>query len=140
MDSRVPTDYDTPLGRVQPKELAPSPLIEPKPYDPDKKYPPGQKPKSRTQLEQLFEDLGPQYDSTTGLKNRAETKPYKKPKENLKETYNEKNKVTWNYIVPVVLCKHLVNARPGLLAPTKIRKTIGGVLHHCAADAWGSNG
>ena len=47
-----------------------------------------------------------------------------------------KNKLAWDYIVPVVLCKHLVNAKPGALAPTKIRKTIGGVLHHCAADAW----
>ena len=45
-------------------------------------------------------------------------------------------KLAWDYIVPVVLCKHLVNARPGRLAPTKIRKTIGGTLHHCAADAW----
>ena len=47
-----------------------------------------------------------------------------------------KNKLAWDYIVPVVLCKHLKNARPGQLAPTKIRKTIGGVLHHCAADAY----
>lgn len=45
-------------------------------------------------------------------------------------------KLAWDYIVPVELCKHLKDAKPGALAPTKIRKTIGGVLHHCAADAW----
>ena len=46
------------------------------------------------------------------------------------------NKLAWDYIVPVVLCKHLKNARPGQLAPGKLRKTIGGTLHQCAADAW----
>ena len=66
MDSRVPTDYDTPLGKGKPKDLAPSPLIEPKPYDPDKKYPPGQKPKWKTQLDQVLKDLPPAYDTPTG--------------------------------------------------------------------------
>ena len=47
-----------------------------------------------------------------------------------------KDKLAWDYIVPVVLCKHLKNARPGQLAPGKLRKTIGGTLHQCAADAW----
>ena len=39
-------------------------------------------------------------------------------------------------VVPVKLCDHLKNAVPGKLSPDKLRKTIGGTLHHCAADAW----
>ena len=39
-------------------------------------------------------------------------------------------------VVPVKLCDHLKNAVPGKLSPDKLRKTVGGTLHHCAADAW----
>ena len=39
-------------------------------------------------------------------------------------------------VVPVKLCVHLKGAVPGKLSPDKLRKTIGGTLHHCAADAW----
>jgi hypothetical protein len=39
-------------------------------------------------------------------------------------------------IVQVTLCSHLKNAKPGQLAEAKLRKTIGGTLHQCAADAW----
>ena len=39
-------------------------------------------------------------------------------------------------VVPVKLCSHLKGAVPGKLAADKLRKTIGGTLHHCAADAW----
>ena len=39
-------------------------------------------------------------------------------------------------VVPVKLCGHLKGAVPGKLAAEKLRQTIGGTLHHCAADAW----
>ena len=37
-------------------------------------------------------------------------------------------------VVPVKLCAHLKGAVPGKLSPDKLRKTVGGTLHHCAAD------
>ena len=39
-------------------------------------------------------------------------------------------------VVPVKLCSHLKGAVPGRLAADKLRQTVGGTLHHCAADAW----
>ena len=39
-------------------------------------------------------------------------------------------------VVPVKLCGHLKDVVPGKLAADKLRPTIGGTLHHCAADAW----
>jgi hypothetical protein len=84
IDSRVPKDYDTPLGKGKPKKLAPSPLVEPKLFDPDKKYPPGQKPKSATTTEQMLKALGPLYDTPTGSKNKAQAKPFTRPKGKIK--------------------------------------------------------
>jgi len=83
MDARVPKDYDTPFGKKT-LELAPSPLVEPKLFDPDKKYPPGQKPKSATTTEQMLKALGPLYDTPTGSKNKAQAKPYKEPSRKIK--------------------------------------------------------
>jgi len=40
-------------------------------------------------------------------------------------------------IIPVVLCSHLKNAKPGCLPPKLLRAIEGkGRLHHCAADAY----
>lgn len=39
-------------------------------------------------------------------------------------------------VVPVKLCDHLKGAIPGKLTADKLRPTLGGTLHHCAADAW----
>ena len=40
-------------------------------------------------------------------------------------------------IIPVKLCSHLKNAKPGELPPKLLRKIEGkGMLHHCAADAY----
>jgi LAS superfamily LD-carboxypeptidase LdcB len=40
-------------------------------------------------------------------------------------------------IIPVQLCSHLKNAKPGALAPKLLRAVEGkGRLHHCAADAY----
>ena len=40
-------------------------------------------------------------------------------------------------IIPVKLCSHLKNAKPGALGPKLLRPIEGkGVLHHCAADAY----
>ena len=39
-------------------------------------------------------------------------------------------------VVPVKLCDHLKTAVPGKLSADQLRKTVGGTLHHCAADAW----
>lgn len=83
-DARVPKDYDTPLGRGKPKELAPSPLIEPKLFDPDKKYPPGQKPSSETRTGEILKALKPLYDTPTGSKNKAQAKPNIRPKAKIK--------------------------------------------------------
>ncbi len=83
MDRRVPKDYDTPLVKKT-LELAPGPLVEPKLFDPDKKYPPGQKPKSATTTEQMLKALGPLYDTPTGSKNKAQAKPFTRPKGKIK--------------------------------------------------------
>ena len=47
-----------------------------------------------------------------------------------------KSKTVAYPVVPVKLCDHLKDAVPGKLAADKLRKTVGGTLHHCAADAW----
>jgi hypothetical protein len=73
IDKIVPKDYDTPLGKG--KKLAPSPLFEPDKFDPDKKYPPGQKPFSETVLGEMLKAVGPAYDTPTGSKNKAQAKP-----------------------------------------------------------------
>ena len=40
-------------------------------------------------------------------------------------------------IIPVKLCSHLKNAKPGALGPKLLRPIEGkGILHHCAADAY----
>lgn len=40
-------------------------------------------------------------------------------------------------IIPVKLCSHLKNAKPGALGPKLLRAIEGkGILHHCAADAY----
>ena len=83
-DARVTKDYDTPLGRGKPKELAPSPLIEPKLFDPDKKYPPGQKPSSETRTGEILKGLKPLYDTPTGSKNKEQAKPNTRPKSKIK--------------------------------------------------------
>lgn len=39
-------------------------------------------------------------------------------------------------VVPVKLCSHLKGVTPGKLTANLLRKTVGGTLHQCAADAW----
>jgi len=84
-DALVPKDYDTPLRTGKPKEdIVPGPLIEPKLFDPDKKYPPGQKPSSETRTGEILKALKPLYDTPTGSKNKAQAKPFTRPKRKIK--------------------------------------------------------
>ena len=84
MDARIPKDYDTPLGKGKPKDLAPGPFYEKAPYDLNKKYPPGQKYEGRTEVDEAIKAAGPAYDTPTGSKNKAQAKPFTRPKRKIK--------------------------------------------------------